>query len=121
MIVVVDYGMGNLHSIQSKIESLKYDVMISSRVNDIDTATKLILPGVGSFAKGMENIREYGVLDILNKKVLRDNTPILGICLGMELLTNFSEEGNAEPECRSGQEIEREHVSGAAQCDCCRY
>lgn len=96
MIVIVDYGMGNLHSVQSKIESLKYEAIISSRVEDIENASKLILPGVGSFARGIENIREYGLLEILNKKALLDKTPILGICLGMQLLTNFSEEGDAE-------------------------
>src|SRR5206468_2334015 len=51
---------------------------------------------VGFFAEGMKNIREYGLLDVLNGKVLSAKTPILGICLGLELLTNFSEEGNAE-------------------------
>lgn len=96
MIVIIDYGIGNLRSIQSKFERFKINALISSNIEDIKNAEKLILPGVGSFLNGMNNLRDYGLLDILNQKVLEDKTPILGICLGMQLMTKGSEEGNAE-------------------------
>ncbi len=96
MIVIVDYGMGNLHSILSKIGRLKYGAIVSSCIDDIEAASKIIFPGVGQFASGMANIRARGLVDVLNKKVLKERTPILGICLGMQLMTSFSEEGNVD-------------------------
>ena len=66
---------------------------ITSDLDDIKTATKLLLPGVGSFDKAMYRINDSGIKKILDYKVLREQTPILGICLGMQLLTNSSEEG----------------------------
>ena len=94
MIVIIDYGLGNLNSIRNQLKRLKSDVLISGRKEDINKASKLILPGVGHFRKGMNNIRESGLLNILNEKVLIEKTPILGICLGMQLFADFSEEGN---------------------------
>jgi glutamine amidotransferase len=67
--------------------------IISGSVDDIQRAGKLILPGVGAFDNGMKNIVELGLLPVLNKQVLEKGTPILGICLGMQLLTEKSEEG----------------------------
>lgn len=95
-IVIIDYGMGNLRSVLNKFKRLKINVIISSKPEDILNADKLILPGVGHFANGMKNLREYGILDSINEKVLSQKTPILGICLGMQLFTKFSEEGNTE-------------------------
>jgi glutamine amidotransferase len=96
MIVIVDYGMGNLRSILNKLQRVDAEVVISSKVEDIEKAEKLILPGVGSFAAGMENLEKYNLIPILTKKVLAEKVPILGICLGMQLFTIRSEEGNAE-------------------------
>lgn len=96
MIVILDYGMGNLHSILKAFKRIGVDAMVSSRIEDIEKATKFILPGVGHFKKGMENLRKLGFVDILNKKVIQDKTPLLGICLGMQLLTKHSEEGDAK-------------------------
>ena len=96
MIVIVDYGMGNLRSILNKLQRMDAEVVISSKVEDIEKAKKLILPGVGSFATGMDNLEKHNLIPILTKKVIEDKTPILGICLGMQLLTLRSEEGNAE-------------------------
>lgn len=96
MIVVVDYGMGNLRSVQKAFERIKIPVQISSHGDDIARADKLILPGVGHFRNGMENLKKLGIISILNEKVIAEKTPILGICLGMQLLTRYSEEGDCE-------------------------
>lgn len=96
MIVIVDYGMGNLRSIQNKIERLDASVIISSNLDDIERADRLILPGVGAFDAAMANLERLGMIPVLDRKVLRDHVPILGICLGMQLFSKFGEEGNAE-------------------------
>jgi glutamine amidotransferase len=96
MIVIVDYGMGNLRSIQNKIERLDENVIISSRLEDIERADRLILPGVGAFDAAMGNLRRLGMIPVLDKKVLRDHVPTLGICLGMQLFSKFGEEGNVD-------------------------
>lgn len=96
MILIVDFGMGNLRSIQHKLEKANVEAMISSEAKDIESADKLILPGVGHFSTGMKNLKSYGLVEILNKKINVDKTPILGICLGMQLFTKFSEEGDVK-------------------------
>ena len=88
--------MGNLHSVQHKLGKIGIDAKISSTVNDIKNAAFLVIPGVGNFSKAMGNIRQYGLLDILRGKVDNEKTPILGICLGMQLFSKYSEEGNVE-------------------------
>jgi glutamine amidotransferase len=95
-IVIVDYGLGNLASVRNMIKKAGGVGRISSDLVEIANADKLILPGVGYFGKGMQNIHQMGLTKVLNKKVLVDKTPVLGICLGMQLMTNFSEEGNSE-------------------------
>jgi imidazole glycerol-phosphate synthase subunit HisH len=95
MVVIIDYGMGNLRSILHKLQKMQIEGLISPRPEDIEKATHLILPGVGHFAAGMENLRRSGLIEILNRRVLQDKTPIMGICLGMQLLTEHSEEGDA--------------------------
>jgi glutamine amidotransferase len=93
MIVIVDYGLGNVGSIKNMLSHIGADSEISSDPTIIQSATKLILPGVGSFDQGMNNLQERGLIGVLNWKVLEEQTPILGICLGMQLFTNGSEEG----------------------------
>jgi len=93
MIVIIDYKMGNLGSIFNMLKKIGVSSKLSSDTNDIFSASKLIMPGVGSFDNGMNNLREAGLLSVLNEKVLVQKTPILGICLGMQLLTRSSEEG----------------------------
>jgi glutamine amidotransferase len=92
MLVIVDYKMGNLHSVNKKLDRLKVDAVISSDPVVILNATKLILPGVGHFGNAMKNLREMHLLDALNEAVLVKKTPILGICLGMQLMAKTSEE-----------------------------
>lgn len=93
MIVIVDYGMGNVGSIKKMIEFVGGEAIISSKKEDIMNATKLILPGVGSFDHGMKNLNQNNIIRILNEKVIKNKTPILGICLGMQLMAKESEEG----------------------------
>lgn len=95
MIVIIDFGMGNLGSIYNMLKYLEAEVMISSKVSDIENADKLILPGVGAFDNGMKNLRNLDLISYLEKKVFNERTPILGICLGMQLLTKKSEEGTS--------------------------
>jgi glutamine amidotransferase len=93
MIVVVDYGAGNIGSILNMFKRLGADIIASSDPSIIENATKLVLPGVGSFDLGMTKLIDSGVVEVLNKKVLIDKIPILGICLGVQLMTEGSEEG----------------------------
>ncbi len=93
MIVIVDYGMGNLNSILNMVKKIGTQAIISSNISDIKKASKLILPGVGAFDNGMNNLQDSEFIPLLNEKVIQNKTPILGICLGMQLLTQRSEEG----------------------------
>jgi imidazole glycerol-phosphate synthase subunit HisH len=93
MIVVVDYGVGNLASIVNMLRRLGAPVMVSADPTAISTATKLILPGVGAFDHAMKQLREGSLLPVLEHRVRRDRVPLLGLCLGAQLLTHTSEEG----------------------------
>jgi len=94
MVTIIDYGMGNLGSIQNMFKRIGTASEITGDKKRIASATKILLPGVGAFDAAMEKIAETNLLEILNKKALEDKVPVLGICLGMQLLTNGSEEGN---------------------------
>jgi glutamine amidotransferase len=93
MIAIVDYGLGNLGSIKNMLKKVGFDAVVTSEHSVVESATKLILPGVGSFDQGIKNLEEMQLIPILNRKVLEEKTPVLGICLGMQLMTNSSEEG----------------------------
>lgn len=93
MITIVDYGMGNLGSVFNMFKKIGVASKITSDLEEIKSATKLLLPGVGSFDKAMQRINTSKIKEVLDHKVLIEQTPILGICLGMQLLTNSSEEG----------------------------
>lgn len=96
MIAIVNYNMGNLRSVEKAFHRLGIEAVITSDAGTIKRAEKLVLPGVGHFAKGMEELTGSGLLDLLNEQVLGQGKPILGICLGMQLLTMHSEEGDTE-------------------------
>ncbi len=93
MIAVIDYGLGNLGSIINMLSFIGAESQIISDPDQLQKAEKLILPGVGAFDAGMTNLKERGWLAPLNQDVLVNRKPILGICLGMQLLTESSEEG----------------------------
>lgn len=92
-ITIIDYGMGNLGSIRNMLKHIGIKAVISSEIMDIQKAEKLILSGVGAFDNGMKNLNDLGLVSVLNEKVINKKTPILGICLGMQLFTKSSEEG----------------------------
>lgn len=92
-ITVVDYGLGNLGSVAKMLKKVGANYSVSNSKEDILSADKLILPGVGSFDKGIQELKSRGYFDIIKHKVTEENTPILGICLGMQLLSKESEEG----------------------------
>ncbi|MCH7973582.1 MAG: imidazole glycerol phosphate synthase subunit HisH [Bacteroidetes bacterium] len=96
MLTIVDYGMGNLRSVYNKFRRIGVDCNISSDSKEIINADKIVLPGVGHFNRGMQNLKELGLIDILNQKVIAEKTPILGICLGTQLFAKHSEEGDCE-------------------------
>ena len=88
--------MGNLNSVKRKFARLSIDALISNLPSDISKADKLILPGVGHFQKAVENIKKLGLWESLNESVLVKKIPILGICLGMQLMASHSEEGDID-------------------------
>ena len=93
-IIIVDYRTGNLNSIKRTLDQIGSVSIISSQVEDLAQADKIILPGVGHFAKAMANLKQLGLLDALNEAVLIKRKAVLGICLGMELMAIRSEEGD---------------------------
>lgn len=93
MIAIVDYGMGNLGSIKNMLWKIGHTSVITSDPGDLAAAEKLILPGVGAFDRAMENLESRRLIDPLNQEVIEKRKPILGICLGMQLFGQRSEEG----------------------------
>jgi len=96
MVVIIDYGMGNLASVQKALNFLKIENIITNNHDIIKKANIIILPGVGSFYQGMKNLRELGLVDLLTKQVVHKKVPFLGICLGMQLIM---ERGNEPKQC----------------------
>jgi glutamine amidotransferase len=94
MITIVDYGMGNIGSLLNMFRRLGADARTESDPDVIIKSSKIVLPGVGSFDAAMQKINGYpGLREVLEKKALIEQIPILGICLGMQLMTRSSEEG----------------------------
>lgn len=92
---IIDYGLCNLASVTNALSKLSIPFTVTDNAESISRARAIILPGVGAAGQGMENLNRQGLIEILIKKV-RDGTPILGICLGMQLLLTHSEEGNTK-------------------------
>lgn len=95
-VCIIDYGMGNLRSVYNKVAQMTDQVILSADPEDLFRADKLILPGVGHFKQGMDNLKSRGLYEALLERVLLHKTPILGICLGMQLFSRYSEEGDCE-------------------------
>lgn len=93
MIAVLDYGVGNVSSIANMLKKIGVDSVLTKDVSQIDKADKLILPGVGSFDVGMQRLKSNGLVEAIKKHAIEDKKPLLGICLGMQMLGRMSEEG----------------------------
>ena len=94
MITIIDYGAGNIKSIRNMLKKMGVASIISKNPTEIAQAEKLILPGVGHFDFGMKNLKESGLIEVLHTSVMKEKVPLLGICLGAQLLGNSSEEGS---------------------------
>ena len=93
MITIINYGMGNLGSVQNMLKRIGIKSIISSDINEIEKAEKILLPGVGSFDAAISKIDELNLRPVLTFMAKEKKVPFLGICLGMQLLTESSEEG----------------------------
>lgn len=93
MIAIIDYGLGNVGSILNMLNFIGIPGMITKDVSEIENASKLILPGVGSFDQAITLLNRSGLRELISHKVMTQLTPILGICLGMQIMTEKSEEG----------------------------
>jgi imidazole glycerol-phosphate synthase subunit HisH len=96
-IAVVDYGMGNLASVQRAFAKLGASPFIARKPEELGQAARIVLPGVGSFAEGMVNLRQGGWVEAIRDQVLTHGKPLLGICLGMQLLGELGTEGGETP------------------------
>ncbi|MBN2067034.1 MAG: imidazole glycerol phosphate synthase subunit HisH [Candidatus Diapherotrites archaeon] len=90
---IIDYGLGNLHSVANALHYLGYEALVTGEIGRLLEADALILPGVGAFADGMKNLEERGLVKPLTKAVVQGRKPFLGICLGMQLVARDSTEG----------------------------
>jgi imidazole glycerol-phosphate synthase subunit HisH len=96
MITIIDYGLGNINAIHTVYKNLNIPVTVASNPSDLDNSEKIILPGVGAFDFAMDRLNRSGVRDKLNKLVHDSGVPILGICVGMQMMTERSEEGQMD-------------------------
>lgn len=90
-VAIIDYGMGNIHSVQNALQASGAKTVVTSKPPEIKKADKLVLPGVGAFADAMKELEKQGLVPAL-KEAIKDKKPFLGICLGMQLLFDSSEE-----------------------------
>ena len=119
MIGVIDYKAGNAPSVLNALQILKIPSSLVSSPADIEKSMGLILPGVGSAKATMESLKEMGCLETIEKKVLREGIPFLGICIGLEVLFEHSEEGDTAAwlACRHGKKISGKFCSRAAEAE----
>lgn len=97
MICIINYRLGNIRSLVKAFKKMGGEIVVSEKIADIRKAKKLVLPGVGSFEKGMENLKKIDLISVLKEQILMREKPILGICLGMQLMfRNSEEDGFAE-------------------------
>ena len=91
MIAIIDYGMGNLRSVQKGLERVGFETVVTRDVSQIQAARGVVLPGVGAFSACMENLAKFGLVEPI-REIVRQKKPFLGICLGFQLLFSESEE-----------------------------
>lgn len=91
MIAIIDYGMGNLRSVQKGLERVGFDALVTRDVGQIQSARGVVLPGVGAFSACMENLGKFGLIETI-REIVHQQKPFLGICLGFQLLFSESEE-----------------------------
>lgn len=96
MITLIDYGVGNIFAFQNVYKRLDIPTKIAKTISDLEDAEKLILPGVGAFDYAMDQLNASGMRDKLDELVLKKKIPVIGICVGMQMMGNKSEEGRAE-------------------------
>ena len=94
MIVIIDYGVGNLTSIQNMFRKAGVTAIMSSNKTDIENASKILLPGMGAFDNCMQKLNESDLRNTIEQKVFSDKIPVLGICVGLQMFMENSEEGN---------------------------
>ena len=93
MIKIIDYGLGNILAFRNMYKRLNIEAVIAKTAADLEGATKLVLPGVGAFDHAMTELERSGMRQPLDKLVLEDKMPVIGICVGMQMLANSSDEG----------------------------
>lgn len=91
MIAIIDYDAGNIKSVEKAMTSLKQDVVVTRKPEELLNADKVILPGVGAFGDAMDKLNRYGLIPVIHK-IVENGTPFLGICLGLQLMFDESEE-----------------------------
>ena len=96
MIHVVDYGLGNVQAFLNIYKRLGYNATRAKNADDLSNAKKIILPGVGSFDHAIELLNDSGMRESLDSLVLKDKIPILGVCVGMQMLASSSDEGTLQ-------------------------
>ncbi|MFA6074522.1 MAG: imidazole glycerol phosphate synthase subunit HisH [Negativicutes bacterium] len=89
---IIDYGSGNFTSVKNAFESILVETITIKTVADVEAATHIVLPGVGTFAAAMRKINEMGIVDELYKQIIANTKPFLGICVGMQVLADFGTE-----------------------------
>jgi len=96
MIAIIDYEMGNVGSVYNMLKKIGAKSIITNNKLEIENAQKIIIPGVGAFDSGMEQLEKFGLISIIKKRIIEDKIPVLGICLGAQLMLKKSEEGLKE-------------------------
>lgn len=94
MITIIDYGLGNISAFENIFKKLNVPIKIARNSDDLESASKIILPGVGAFDHAMDLLDESGMRPTLNRKVLHEKVPVIGICVGMQILGTSSDEGS---------------------------
>lgn len=111
MVAIIDYGMGNVASVQKALSFMSITHKLTKEQKEIADATHIILPGVGAFKQGMDNLRSFGLVDCLTEAVIVNKKPFLGICLGMQLIAS---EGSEPVSCKGLSWIEGKVVRMSA-------